>query len=151
MYLFIKPVNDDVRKFYITHSHFHEGDCGLDLYCPDDILIKAHSTVKIDMKIQCEAFKNKNSDTNISYYMYPRSSIVKTPLRMSNSIGIIDAGYRGNLSLVVDNIYDHDYLVKKGQRICQICSPTLENITFKLVDELSKTSRGTSGFGSTGI
>ena len=150
MYLLILPENDDVKTMYENHKHYHIGDCGLDLYCPEDILIKAKSTQKIDMKIKCEPFKNSSLKTHCSYYLYPRSSISKTPLRMSNSVGIIDSGYRGNLIMVVDNIYNEDYLVKKGQRLCQICSPNLNSIKFKLVSKLSDTTRGSGGFGSTG-
>ena len=44
-----------------------------------------------------------------AYYLYPRSSMgSKTPLRLSNSVGIIDAGYRGNIIGVVDNISDRE-------------------------------------------
>ena len=50
-------------------------------------------------------------EKNVSYYLYPRSSIIKTPLRMSNSVGIIDAGYRGNIIGCVDNIGDIPYTV----------------------------------------
>ena len=38
-----------------------------------------------------------NNDKNIGYYLYPRSSISKTPLILANSVGIIDSGYRGNI------------------------------------------------------
>ena len=121
---------------------------GLDLYCPQDIVVKPGETVKIDLKIQCEAF---NKIGNVSYYLYPRSSIVKTPLRLSNSVGIIDAGYRGNIMAFVDNIKTYEYTIETGQRLFQICSGDLSPLTFKVVDSLSDTSRGTGGFGSTGI
>ena len=54
------------------------------------------------------------------YYLYPRSSISKTPLRLCNSVGIIDAGYRGNIMAFVDNI-DEDYDL--GTRLFQLCDP----------------------------
>ena len=88
---------------------------------------------------------------NCSYYLYPRSSIIKTSLRLSNSIGIIDAGYRGNIIAVVDNLdHKNDVKIESGSRLFQLCSPNLSVIEFKLVDELSNTSRGNDGFGSTG-
>ena len=68
---------------------------------------------------------------------------------MANSVGIIDAGYRGNIMVAVDNISDEVYVIEKGQRLFQICSPVLANITFELVNSLSETSRGEGGFGST--
>lgn len=93
------------------------------------------------------------------FYLYPRSSIAKTPLRLSNSVGIIDSGYRGNLGAFVDNIHrskdgDDLWTVEKHTRLFQICGPNLEPIEVEIVDnenDLGKTSRGSGGFGSTGI
>ena len=168
MHLLIKTDNIILGEQYTNHSHYHEGDSGLDLFCPTDILVKAGETVKIDLQIQCEASKdildkgifNEHFDwespqfshyTKIpsSYYLYPRSSIVKTPLRLANSVGIIDAGYRGNIMAFVDNIKTEDYIVEQGTRLFQICSSDLSPLTFELVNSLSETSRGIGGFGST--
>ena len=91
------------------------------------------------------------SNDNVSYYMYPRSSMgSRTPLRLSNSVGIIDAGYRGNLCAYVDNIKTQPYTINSGDRLFQICSPNLEAIQFSIVNQLSDTQRGDGGFGSTG-
>ena len=81
----------------------------------------------------------------------PRSSIPKTPLRLSNSIGLIDAGYRGELQAPLDNISDENYLVKAGTRLFQIVNPDLSTFSsINIVDKLSETDRGEGGFGSTG-
>ena len=80
----------------------------------------------------------------------PRSSIVKTPLRLCNSIGLIDAGYRGEIMAVVDNIKSELYTVEKGQRLFQLVAMDGSPINFQLVDELTETTRGEDGFGSTG-
>tara|TARA_B110000967_G_scaffold195330_1_gene224725 strand:- start:922 stop:1161 length:240 start_codon:yes stop_codon:yes gene_type:complete len=75
----------------------------------------------------------------------------RTPLRMSNSVGIIDSGYRGHLIGMVDNLSDEDYIVEKGTRLFQVCSPSLNNpIKLSIVQELSDTQRGDGGIGSTG-
>ena len=147
MHLLIKTENIELQEKYINHTNYHEGDSGLDLFCPNDILVKSGETVKIDLEICCEALKDNRS--NVSYYLYPRSSIVKTPLRLANSVGIIDAGYRGSIMAFVDNIKDEDYLIEKDTRLFQICSGDLSPITFELVNGLSDTSRGEGGFGST--
>ena len=168
MHLLIKTVNIELQEKYNGHTNYHPGDSGLDLFCPKDILVKSGETVKIDLEIQCEALKdildsrvfNEHFDRGSpqfppykkvpsSYYLYPRSSIVKTPLRLANSVGIIDAGYRGNIMAFVDNIKGEDYVVEKGTRLFQICSGDLSPLTFELVNSLSDTSRGTGGFGST--
>lgn len=88
--------------------------------------------------------------SNCSYYLYPRSSISKTPLRMSNSTGIIDAGYRGEIIAKVDNLSSEDYTLKRGARLFQICDASLDPIELDIVDALSDTTRGIGGFGSTG-
>jgi dUTP pyrophosphatase len=71
---------------------------------------------------------------------------------MSNSIGIIDAGYRGEIMAVVDNISDNDYLVEKDTRLFQLLNTDLVPFNeVSVVESLSETSRGDGGFGSTNI
>ena len=87
---------------------------------------------------------------NVGYFLAPRSSISKTPLRMSNSMGIIDAGYRGELIAVCDNISDQPYVIEKGVRLFQILNTDLVSFKEVIISEnLSDTSRGSGGFGST--
>lgn len=148
MHILIKPTKEAL-PFYINHSNYHEGDAGLDVFTLEDVTVPAKTMGKVDTGIACEAL-NDEKTLGLSFYMYPRSSIVKTPLRLANSVGIIDRDYRGHLMGCFDNITDEDYIIKKGTRLLQICSPNLEPITFELVEELSETSRGTGGFGSTG-
>ena len=151
MKLFVKPLNDATKIFYKNHSTYHPGDSGLDVFFPNTITIEAHTTKIIDLEIQCEAYNEEsNNFDNLSYWLVPRSSISKTPLRMANSVGIIDSGYRGNLMVAVDNIRNESYTIEKGQRLFQICGPQLEPITMDIVDELSNSERGSNGFGSTG-
>ena len=80
----------------------------------------------------------------------PRSSISKTPLRLCNSIGLIDAGYRGEIMAAVDNIKQEDYTINSGQRLFQIVAMDGSPLSFELVIKLSTTGRGAGGFGSTG-
>tara|TARA_B110000285_G_C14731382_1_gene426608 strand:+ start:71 stop:520 length:450 start_codon:yes stop_codon:yes gene_type:complete len=148
MHLLIKTTEQS-QPFYINHSNYHEGDAGLDLFTLEDITIPSGKMGKIDTGIMCEALTD-NKTKGLSFYMYPRSSISKTPLRLANSVGIIDRDYRGHLIGCFDNISNEDYVVEKGTRLLQICAPNLEPITFELVEKLSETSRGTGSFGSTG-
>ena len=99
--------------------------------------------------IQCEGLSDSDSTKNVSYYLHCRSSISKTPLRLANSVGIIDAGYRGNLMAAVDNTGDAPYTIEAGQRLFQITGRYLEPIDLTLVEELSDSERGAGGFGST--
>jgi dUTP pyrophosphatase len=156
MKLLLRALNDEVEALYrddaletSNANRGSRGDAGLDLYCPGDLTILPNETAKIDLKIQCEGLSD-NDLRNVCYYLYPRSSISKTPLRLANSVGIIDAGYRGNIMAVVDNISNESYQIQKGQRLFQICGRFLEPINLTLVDTLSDSERGNGGFGSTG-
>ena len=147
MELRISCENDDIKSMYDNHRHYHMGDSGLDVFFTDKLIIPKKSTGYIvSLGIKCEGLKQ---GVPISYFLYPRSSISKTPLRMSNSVGIIDAGYRGCIKVALDNMGDDDYVIDKGTRLFQICCPLLSPITLKIVDCLSETSRGEGGFGST--
>ena len=152
MHLCIKPLADYIKILYNNHEHFENGDSGLDLFCPETIIVKPGETKCIDLMIQCEGFNcsNPNLRVHVSYKLYPRSSIVKTPLRLSNSVGVIDAGYRGNIKAFVDNIKNEPFTIERGTRLFQICGPCLESISFEIVQDLSNSQRGEGGFGSTG-
>ena len=86
--------------------------------------------------------------------VFPRSSIRKTGLQLSNSVGVIDSGYRGELQATFNKItttienQKNDY--KVGDRVCQITIIPYPPIEFNEVNELSNTERGEGGFGSTG-
>jgi len=86
--------------------------------------------------------------------VFPRSSIRKTGLHLSNSVGVIDSGYRGEIQATFKKIQGitNDELenYKVGDRICQIMIIPYPPIEFKEVDELTNTERGEGGFGSTG-
>jgi dUTP pyrophosphatase len=87
--------------------------------------------------------------------MHPRSSISKTPLMLANHTGIVDSGYRGSLIgafrwLKTPN--QQSYILEKHTRLLQICHPSLCRVVVCLVNEedLTSTTRGEGGFGSTG-
>ena len=141
-------------KNNITHI-----DAGFDLLTPSDVNTHATRFVKIDYKVICSAsVKELDKETNTCFYMYPRSSISKSRLRLANNIGIIDSGYRGHLMGVFDiatDIYTSQNNIGKFDRHLQICAPGLMPIMVQLVDSIDdlgeKTARGDGGFGSTGI
>ena len=86
--------------------------------------------------------------------IFPRSSIRKTNLQLSNSVGVVDSGYRGEIQATfnkiqgIDNVERDSY--KVGDRICQIMIIPHPDIQFEEVEELNNTERGEGGFGSTG-
>ena len=144
MHLKMKTLNETATNMYENHGHFHAGDAGLDLYVLEDITIEPGETLPIKLGVSCEP------DNGKAYFLMPRSSISKTPLRLANSIGLIDGGYRGELMAMCDNIKSEPYTAEKGQRLFQIVACDCSPITYELVTELSETTRGSGGFGSTG-
>ena len=157
---------DFIEAYKIAISKHNTGiffnsfyDAGFDLLCPDDMWINSSaSSAKINFKVKCCAkiiYESRNRCHNTGFYMYPRSSLSKTPLRLANSVGIIDSGYRGNLIGAFDNIGNSSaYFVNKFDKLVQICAPSLVPIYVRLVEKIEDlgetTLRGCGGFGSTG-
>ena len=155
--------NEEIVNYYSSRCNFKD-DAGVDLYCPSSIYVGCNKPVAtmVDYKIKCRMMDEAGNQ--VSYYLYPRSSISKTPLILANSVGIIDCSFRGSIKAAFRNTYltqnwihgdsdekeDYGYTIQKGERIVQICGPMLLPIKVKLVDSLDVTERGEGGFGSTG-
>ena len=189
MYLsiFIDSEDDKLKQIYKEAVTKHNDkimndvnfyDAGFDLYLPtNETDQKCFSTgtnffrqswdsnipvTKVDFKVKCCAKMYSNNDKYYytPFYTYMRSSMSKTPLRLANNQGIIDAGYRGNLIGMFDCIYkvnkhySQSYHMDAYSRMLQICAPGLVPIYVNVVDSLEQlgpsTSRGEGGFGSTG-
>lgn len=81
----------------------------------------------------------------------PRSGMaLKHALTVPNSPGTIDAGYRGEVSVIVLNAGDESYHVKRGERIAQMVISKLPDVEMVQVETLTESKRGAGGFGSTG-
>lgn len=117
---------------------------GLDLYCPFHIKVPADSQKKIPLGIAVEIPKGHMG------LLVPRSSMSKTPLRCANSVGIIDADYRGELSIAYENVSCNDYTIFRGDRIAQLIIVPIAVVDVEEAQTLSETERGDGGYGSTG-
>jgi hypothetical protein len=188
--LFVDSYDDELKNKYIMAADSHNNkllnnpthiDAGFDLFAPGNEGPELNAwgdklrffgpgwddkspVNKLDLSVCCSArmFLDSGKNFNTGYYMYPRSSISKTQLRLANSVGIIDAGYRGHLMGMFDvvNINDvyhnkeADYYGQKFERYLQICAPGLVPIIVEVVhsrEELGEqTVRGSGGFGSSG-
>ena len=137
-------------------------NAGFDLLIPEKVIVNEGKCSAIDHKIKCSMrflLDNTAAAQHLSlycgYYLYPRSSTgLRTPLRLANSVGIIDSGYRGNITAVFDNIGSAAYDIEANTRLVQICPPNLTYpirvVIHKSIDALNKTDRGEDGFGSSG-
>lgn len=81
----------------------------------------------------------------------PRSGLAaKKGITVLNAPGTVDADYRGEIGVILANISNEDFIIEDGERIAQLVIAKHERAEWKEVKDLSKTSRGAGGFGSTG-
>jgi len=138
----------DNEEQWINHPTYSKAkqneDTGLDIPMPYSVTVPANSkafTVNLGFK----------AEQNIGYMLVPRSSISKTPLRLANSIGIIDKNYRGKVMVKVDNNSSSDFTMNEGSCYFQIVAFSGILPKYFLVNHINVTKRGDGGFGSTTI
>jgi dUTP pyrophosphatase len=163
LYLYIDSENMLLFHNYISQIEEHNDNVlngshpnsGFDLFFPEQVEFNSIKTKMVDFRVKGEM---KYFDTverifkPCGFYLYPRSSLSKTPLMLANHVGIIDSGYRGFLIGAFRNLANESFSVEKDQRLLQICTPDLKPFLVKMIDEktMSITDRGSGGFGSTG-
>ena len=155
----------ELKEVYFSHIEAHKkriseqgryGDSGFDLLVPRFYSLEnEQNPIRINMEVRCGLFRTNSLEVDepCGFYLYPRSSLYKFNLRLTNSVGIIDSGYRGPLAGVFD-VVNNLTPISKYSRLVQICSPDLRPIVdihlVDTLDELEQTTRGEGGFGSTG-
>jgi dUTP pyrophosphatase len=138
----IKKLNENA----VIPSYAKDGDAGMDLIATS-IISDTPTQITYGLGIALEIPKG------FVGLVFPRSSIRKTDLSLSNSVGVIDSGYRGELQATFNKVAGDGYLRERyliGDRIAQIMIIPHPPIEFEEADELSDTERGDGGFGSTG-
>lgn len=81
----------------------------------------------------------------------PRSGLAaRHGVTVLNSPGTIDADYRGEVKVILINLGEDDFVITRGERIAQMVVAPVTQPAFQMVEELDETTRGSSGFGSTG-
>ena len=137
MYLNIK-LDDKAKK----PTKAHEADAGFDLYCREDITIKAQSSGIIDTGVHVQipngmvGFLKSKSGLNV------RNNLLGE--------GVIDSGYTGPIIVKLYNHGDVDYSFKAGDKVSQIVFLPIPPITLRERSELEASDRGDKGFGSSG-
>jgi dUTP pyrophosphatase len=82
----------------------------------------------------------------------PRSGLAaKNGVTVLNAPGTVDADYRGEIGVILVNLSNEDFTIQNGERIAQLVIAKHERAEWTVVQELSETSRGEGGFGSTGV
>ena len=137
----IKKLNENA----VIPKYAKDGDAGLDLVATSIKFDGTQVTYGTGLAMEIpEGFVG---------LAFPRSSIRKTDLSLSNSVGVIDSGYRGEIQATFNQkslSKDGQILYGVGDRIMQIMIIPHPTIEFEEVNELNNTERGQGGFGSTG-
>jgi dUTP pyrophosphatase len=137
----IKKLHPDA----IIPTYGSEGAAGFDFYALENIIVPAHESVLVKTGLSM-AIPN-----GYEIQVRPRSGIsLKTPLRVANAPGTIDSDYRGEVCIIIHNTSDSGYEITKHTRIAQGVLKEVPQANFIEVNELDDTTRGDSGFGSTG-
>lgn len=162
------PENQDV---YMTGKF---PNSGFDLFVPEETICEQYdqednpAVTMVSMKVKAEMYTIEHSFIRggdkdrfhisqervpTGYFLMPRSSICKTPLILANHVGLIDMGYRGEIKAAVRSL-EYTYNIQKNTRLFQLCHPETIPIYVELVEneeDFSTSSRGSGGFGSTGV
>ena len=136
----IKKLHPDA----IVPQYAHPGDAGMDLYSvEEDFVLRPGERKMIGTGIAMELPEGYVA------LLWDKSGVGSKGIKRLG--GVIDCHYRGEYKVVLVNLSNEYYEIKKGQKIVQVLIQKVENPEIEVVNELSDTSRGEGGFGSTGL
>jgi len=136
-----------IKKLYndaVVPQYAHKGDAGADFFSYENHILRPGETYKFKTGIAMEIPEG-----------YVGLVWDKSGFSSKNSVhrlaGVVDSIYRGEILIALHNLSNKEKSITKGQKIAQMLIQKVEAAEFQLVEELSETSRGEDGFGSTGI
>ena len=142
MTLSFKRVHPDA----VLPAYAHPSDAGMDIRSVDDLVIPVgkRALVKTGLVV--------NLPLGYEAQVRPRSGLaLKQGVTVLNTPGTIDAGYRGEIGVILVNLGENDFEVKKGDRIAQLVIAPVTQPTIVETTDVDATDRGAGGFGSTGV
>ena len=123
----------------------HADDAAFDLRSRADMIVPVNKSTLVPTGVFIEL------PVNYEAQVRPRSGLaLKHNITLTNSPGTIDAGYRGEVGVVMFNHGPEEFAIKRGDRIAQMVIAELPEVELAVCSELSESSRGEGGFGSTG-
>lgn len=128
-------------------SYAHPGDAGLDLRSCEDVVLKPGQRAAVATGLAVAI------PDGYAGFVHARSGrALKEGLALPNAPGLIDAGYRGELKVLLVNLDPETPIeICKGEKIAQMVIQKVEDASTEIVESFDETSRGEGGFGSTGI
>lgn len=133
--------NNDLPEYSTEHS------AGMDLraYLKKDVVLKPFNRYLVPTGLYIELPEGHEAQIR------PRSGLaVKHGISVVNTPGTIDADYRGEIKVLLINLSNEEFVIKNGERICQMIIHKYEKAEMVEVKELNETKRGAGGFGHTG-
>ena len=127
----------------IIPSYAHHGDAGLDLYSRTTVSLLPGERASVGTGICIEL------PEGFVGLVWDKSGLSHTH-GLKTVGGVIDATYRGEVMVGIMNLSQGPYCIEKGHKIAQLLIQKIENADIEIIDDLSDTSRGESGFGSSG-
>lgn len=137
-----------LNEYAIIPHRATDGSAGMDLCAciQTPVTVEPHQLVTIPTGIAI-ALPNPNCVA----LLFGRSGLgVKHGITLSNSVGVIDSDYRGEIKVGLCNLSDTPYIIQPDERIAQLVITPVLPLPVQQVDELDETQRGENGFGSTG-
>ena len=143
MKLLVKLLHPDAQ----LPSYAHPGDAGLDLRSCEDVVLKPGQRAAVATGLAVAI------PDGYAGFVHARSGrALKEGLALPNAPGLIDAGYRGELKVLLVNLDPEMPIeIRKGEKIAQMVIQKVEDASTQIVESFDETSRGDGGFGSTGI
>jgi dUTP pyrophosphatase len=127
-------------------SAAHEGDAG------SDIVASEHHTIDPGERVIVGTGLALAIPQGFAGFVLPRSGLAtRSGITVANAPGLIDSGYRGEIRVGLINHSAETFTVNPGDRIAQLVIMAVEAVEYVDVESLDETSRGSGGFGSTGV
>lgn len=127
-------------------GYAHEGDAGVDLYANKDLVVESGGIALVPTGIKLAIPKGYEAQIR------PKSGLaLNYGITVLNTPGTIDAGYRGEVAVIVVNHGKESFKIENGKKIAQMVFNKVEKAELEEVDELDESTRGEGGFGSTGL
>lgn len=137
----IKKMREGIKDLAYSHA----GDSGLDLYAEEAAILLPFERKAISTGIKMEIPEGFEAQVR------PKSGLaLEHGITVLNTPGTVDSCYRGEIKVILINLGKEKYLVEKGKKIAQIVFAKIERPELQETTELSETTRGSGGFGSTG-
>lgn len=138
-------VNIVTRRQSLTPTRAHPADAGADLRAARWTKIPANGRILISTGVSVAIPEGHVG------LLFSRSGHGLKGVSLANSVGVIDAGFRGEIRVTLENHGRDPFEVNPGDRVAQLVIMPMITPAFRDVDELSATDRGHKGFGSTGV